>query len=347
MTYPKIQHRDETDLSETFVTAWVEHRNRMRFEERPNDPATPPSEVIAQLQHLPPFFHLHSWSIEDDQGIPAAAQLQMSDLESNTHMAQLEISVEPHLRRQGLGTQLLRLAAECAKTKNRSLLIASSSDRVPAGADFLERYGFTKGLEHHVNQLDLNDVPPGLLAQWLETAPREAPEYEIGFWDGAYPEAELSEIAQLVEVMNSAPRGDLEINDEQVTPELIRQMEALQFAAGNRKLTAYARHRPTGAFAGFTELTWKPQRPGIVQQGGTGVFPQHRGHGLGKWLKAANLQRLLQENPEVRFVRTGNADSNAAMLRINQQIGFKPYFAAIAWQGQVAQILERLGNNRA
>ncbi len=338
----KIQHRDKTDLPDAFVTAWVEHGNRMRLEERPNDPATPPEEVMAQLRHLPPFFHLHAWSIEGEGDISANAQLQMADLESNAHMAQLEISVEPHLRRQGLGTKFLRLAAEHAQADGRSLLVASSNDRVPAGASFLERYGFSRGLEQHVNQLDLNDLPRELLTGWLEAGPEQAPEYEIGLWDGPYPESELAGIAKLLEVMNTAPRGDLEMNDEQVTPELIRQMESLQFAAGNRRLTTYARHKSTGAFAGFTELSWKPQRPGITQQGGTGVFPEHRGHGLGRWLKAANLDRMLRENPEARFVRTGNADSNAPMLNINHLMGFKPYYALTVWQGQVTDILEQL-----
>lgn len=42
-------------------------------------------------------------------------------------------------------------------------------------------------------------------------------------------------------------------------------------------------------------------------QGGTGVFPEFRGKGLGRWLKAA-------------------------MLGINQALGFRPYLSRCVWQ---------------
>ena len=59
-------------------------------------------------------------------------------------------------------------------------------------------------------------------------------------------------------------------------------------------------------------------------QGDTGVRPDHRGHGLGAWMKAVNHLRLADERPDVEWVQTWNAASNEPMLRINRALGFAP-----------------------
>jgi hypothetical protein len=41
-------------------------------------------------------------------------------------------------------------------------------------------------------------------------------------------------------------------------------------------------------------------------------------------------------------VRTGNADSNAAMLKINTDLGFRPYQSDNVWQIEVERVKEYL-----
>jgi len=93
-----------------------------------------------------------------------------------------------------------------------------------------------------------------------------------------------------------------------------------------------ARRQDDGAFAGFHDVGWSPTNPKVVWVDSTGVRPEHRGHALGKWLKAAMQLRILDERPDVREVRTGNADSNDAMLGINRAMGYKPFFATQIWE---------------
>jgi mycothiol synthase len=334
-----IEHRSKNQFTPDFIRSVVEHGNRHRLETQPDDPARDPEEMVAQMAHIPPFLDLETWSVPDANGVGAHATLQILNMDTNQHLVQLELVVESHLRRQGIGTQLLRLAAQHSHKLGRTLLVTDSNDRVSAGQPFLEKYGLTQGLVNHVNQLKIAELPDGLLKTWTT---REPDEYSLEIWHGDIPEADLSAYAELSNVMNTAPKDDLEVEDFNMTSEMLRQQEAMRKAGNRDALTAVVRHK-SGQLVGLNELGWAKSRPGIVGQGGTGVLPADRNHGLGRWLKAANLMRLLEVNPETKFIRTGNADSNAPMLKINTEMGFKPYIASIAWQGKIETILEKIG----
>jgi RimJ/RimL family protein N-acetyltransferase len=197
-------------------------------------------------------------------------------------------------------------------------------------------------LEAHTNQLRLSELDRGLLDGWLAHGQENLAGFELGFWDGAYPEEQLQAIAELNDLTNQQPLGDLEIEDMHMSPEQLRQIEKNLFARGNQRWTYYLLDRATGKFAGYTETVWNPNRPEILSQGMTGIYPQYRNRGLGRFLKAAMLARALKERPQVRVVRTGNADSNAAMLKINTELGFRPYMADALWQLEIQKVLDYL-----
>ncbi len=335
----KIEHRSKNQFTPDFIHAIVEHSNRHRLETHPDDPARDPEEMVAQMAHIPSILELETWSVSDaNGGIGAHATLQILNMDTNQHLVQLELVVESNLRRQGIGRQLLGLAVQHSQQLGRTLLITDSSDRVTAGQPFLEKYGLTQGLVNHVNQLKIGELPSGLLESWTT---RQPDDYALEIWHGDIPEEDLMAYAELSNVMNTAPKDDLDVEDFNMTPQLLRQQEAMRKAGNRDALTAVVRHK-NGTLVGLNELGWSKSRAGIVSQGGTGVLPDHRNHGLGRWLKAANVRRLLELNPEAQFIRTGNADSNAPMLKINTEMGFKPYIASIAWQGNIATILEKL-----
>jgi hypothetical protein len=42
--------------------------------------------------------------------------------------------------------------------------------------------------------------------------------------------------------------------------------------------------------------------------------------------------RALDERPSVKEIRTGNADSNDAMLGINRAMGYRPLMSTTTWE---------------
>jgi GNAT superfamily N-acetyltransferase len=339
-----IAYYTRDTITDEVIMARIDHLNRLLAEELPDDPPLFPEDGVKRARNLPSIAHMHVWCLSHDGVIEAEASLGWAELDSNRQSASIHVSVEPGLRRCGVGSHLLSLAVDHARRVGRTRLFAGSSDRVPAGQAFLEYLSFDKGLEAHTNQLALACFDKDLLARWLAMGPERAADYEVELWDGPVPEGRLVAFAELSNVMNGEPHGTLEVEDTIVTPQMIRDGEAFMFANGSRRLVACARHVPSGNLAGFTELAWNPKRASIVWQYGTGVVVAHRNKGLGRWLKAANMEAMLRANLSARFVRTGNADSNVPMLAINRQMGFKPFSAQATWQGQADAIAARLAS---
>jgi hypothetical protein len=85
-------------------------------------------------------------------------------------------------------------------------------------------------------------------------------------------------------------------------------------------------------------------RPEIAQQADTGVVGVHRGHRLGRWLKAETLRLALAREPRIAVVETYNAEENPYMLAINVDMGFRPHHVYGCYQGSVAGGLAALGS---
>jgi mycothiol synthase len=314
--------------------------NELRAEVDPSDP--PPSDEAARLL-VEARTQVREYDIQETlawAGLRAVGRVftALPRTSDNRHLLQVTIAVATSQRRRGLGWALLGVALDTARREERRLILFETSDRVPAGEAFARAVGAAPGLPLVIGELDLRGVDRDVLERWTREGPVRAAGYELTWIPRPIPEAMLEPMAALKRAMNTAPRGELDVEDREYTAQSLREMDAYEIAAGWVPWTLVARHVASGELVGFTELVWRPDQPGVVMQGDTAVLPEHRGHALGKWLKAVALERLLGERPQAQVIRTGNATTNEAMLGINRALGFVPVRATTVWQVDTEQV---------
>jgi len=314
--------------------------NRQRLETLPDDPPIPLEENLQGWRNIPEFVVVHEFLLWNEEHTAAAVgELEYYLTEENRHMAFFDIYVPPENRCRGLGKQMLACLAPIAVEHERPLLITRTTERIPAGQAFAERLGASRGMEMHTNQLRLSELDRGWVERW-RNPPTDG--FTLGLLVGACPEELLDAIVALLNNTSDVPHGELAIDEQKFTPKQLRDMEQFQQARSIQRWTMYLQEDASGRIAGLTEVMWNPHRPQILEQGFTGVDPAFRKRGLGRWLKAAMIEKVLVERPEVLFVRTGNANENAPMLKINTEMGFKPYQAATLWQIETQKVVDYL-----
>lgn len=339
---------DYRALEDEHIAALNAFENVMDAEAHPEDPPTPLEITRATATNHPDVLVIREfWAREADGAIAAMAWAWWKQVEENRQLAFCGVSVRPDRRGRALAKTLLRNVVEEVEADGRTTIVCWTSDRVPAGEAFAKRLGAEPGSAVHTNRLLLADVDREMVRHWNDEGPVRAPDYELLMLDGPYPDDLIEEICGVYDIMNTAPRDDLEIEDEAHSVDEMRQREHQGESAGTQRWSLFARHIPSRKLVGLTVVYWNPAQPDTIYQGDTGVHPDHRGHALGKWLKAAMLERVFAERPNAVDVRTGNADSNDAMLGINHALGFQPYIAQMNWQVPVERVRAYLDGSSA
>ena len=248
--------------------------------------------------------------------------------------ASVQVAVTPPNRRRGVGTALFSAAVADVRRRGRTIVSIGTSDRVPAGAAFAEHIGAEPKLVQRQSECVLREIDHDMVASWIDVPADVLANYELWRSTGPYPEEEYARIAAVQNVIQDQPYDELERRDVNFTAEHIAHSEAQRDWSVGDRWTHFIRHRSTGDLVGYTRVYIYPDWD-VAEQGDTAVDPRHRGHGLGKWLKASMAHHLLTERRHVERIRTTNAFTNGPMLAINDAMGFKVTKTLTEWQARI------------
>lgn len=294
----------------------------------PDDPPVIPEKEAISLTHLGPDEQARQFVVWD--GVQAIGWGKIVyDLKQNTHAAFTRLFVHPQRRRHGLGRAIARELESVARQEGRHTITFGTSSKSPAGEAFAQAMNATPALPMRQSRVNLHGISPELLEIW-QARPADDP-YQLHQWT-TIPDEYLTRVADLMMVMNTAPKGDLDMEDWLISPEMIRSWEGMIAEAGETRYFLAAENTRTRQLDGYTETFWDAERAAIIYQGATAVRPSARGQRLGKWLKAAMTRHLQTHCPGAHWIRTNNAHSNEAMLAINEAMGFEPWATFTEWQ---------------
>lgn len=293
----------------------------------PGQPPPTPKQVHAQLTTAGLDSRRLFWlATEADGTVVGVAALRLFTRPGQEHLAELELHVHPEWRRRGVGSQLLAQVVFAARVEDRRSLITSVADIEP-GTAFCAARSFRRVLTLRHLLLDLSEVD--------DSAADDNPAgYRLESWEGTVPDDLAGTFATAKNAMNDMPTGEMSYGEQRWDADRVRAMARVLADRGDTLLTVAA--LDGDVMAGFTEVVIRAGEEQLALQYDTVVVPEHRGHGLGLWLKAAMVRRLREDHPGIGAIETDNADDNTHMLAVNERLGFREHRRAHEYELDVS-----------
>ncbi|MEV8624383.1 GNAT family N-acetyltransferase [Streptomyces sp. NPDC051079] len=262
-----------------------------------------------------------AWLASDVDSIPiGTAFLRLFNSPGQEHLAELTLQVHPAERRRHVGSQLLDAAVAAARADARRCVIAQAEAGSP-GDHFLPARGFGKVLTLRFSRLSLGDTDATALDRIIG---RPHPGYRLMSWHGTVPDGLAETFADSRRAMDDMPMDETDYGTVTWDVDRVRAAAKAVEQRGDHLHTVVAVDASDDSIAGFTELVVPGDGRGDAQHYGTGVLPEHRGHGLGRWMKAESIRHAHERFPDLGGLLTDTADSNTHMRQINDGLGYTP-----------------------
>jgi GNAT superfamily N-acetyltransferase len=289
----------------------------------PDDPILSDSECEYQMRRANPLWDSRRWLAFDGKDVAGSAGASFrragtTNAEEHARFLNGYGSVSAEARRKGLGMLLLRRVHALMQAMDKSVLtLHAHSD---AGHAFLTHVGATA--KHHTveNRMLLKDV------DWSCLRTSEGAAGDLGLavecHAGRVPrEVLIPLLPAFTALIADMPLGDLEMPPIRFEIESYDQWyESMDRSGGAHHLILH--REPGGTVVGMSDAAWDSRNPKVVFQVFTAIAPSWRGRGLARTIKATLLRQIRSSHPSAEEMRTSNAESNAAILSVNQRLGF-------------------------
>lgn len=284
------------------------------------EPPTLASEIRERLRIGRDDIDASVFLVRDGDVTVGMSYVEIRTGHGNEHMAWIEdLYVLPAHRRAGIGRRLLDENLAICRAAGRTLLIGGYDDGNVDGAGFAAALGMRLANTERQNRVRVADLDRSMLESWI----RPVDGYSLVRFDGHTSEDLMDAVVEMSNVMNDAPRT-ASLGDFVHTAEHRRASEIEMERAGVEYWYTGVRHDASGAIAGYSDMTIRRSKPWLISQEDTAVHPDHRGKAIGRWVKAVNAVRVLDERREATVIETWNDGTNKWMLAINTDMGFRP-----------------------
>jgi GNAT superfamily N-acetyltransferase len=271
--------------------------------------------TAAGLQHrldaLPDRARRATWVADVDEAIVGYSEAEFDWASDVEGVGRVYVLVAPPYRRRGLGSELFERGVEHLLANGARELRSWS---FPESDDFLRSRSFRPTRTERVSAVDPRTVDTSALSS-LPDGVRIAPLAEL---DDRLPDVHALYAEAAADMPADHAESNIDYNEWLV--ETIRNPELSREGS----MVVLVDDRP----ASLSWLLVDPQR-GLAEHDLTGTARAHRRRGLARLAKLAAM-RWAAENGVTR-VTTGNDETNAGMLAINDAIGFRPFAVETEW----------------
>jgi GNAT superfamily N-acetyltransferase len=320
--------------------AWYGAWNVIDEERWPGQPGWQYEELLAMALDRDGAFERRPLLARRSGVVAGVVGLEMTR-HDNLHLARMDLRVLPEHRRHGVGTALVETAERIAAAAGRTKMLAENEmplrpDFVDCGEPFARHLGF-RIVQRMVRRSITLPLEPANAAA-LQRDRRATPAgYTLLTFGNYWPDEYLDDRCELGRRMSTdAPMGDHELDEEVWDDARVRALEASTVAQNRAKVTTAARNDASGRLVGFTEVAIPLGAPESAWQHDTLVMREHRGHGLGFAMKLANLVAVQEQHTSVGRINTWNAEDNAPMIAVNDDLGFRVEAYSTDWERPIA-----------